>query len=128
MALFFALLINAAILIVSAAAFNSRGKYDVKHIEDASHLMREWLGPAASVLFGAALLAAGQSSTVTGTLAGQIVFEGFLRMRMRPWMRRIVTRVVAIVPAVLIIAVAGEESVNQLLLYSQVSRRKNKKG
>lgn len=119
-ALFFALLINAAILIVSAAAFNARGKTDVKHIEDASSLMRDWLGPAASVLFGAALLAAGQSSTVTGTLAGQIVFEGFLRMRMKPWLRRIVTRVVAIVPAVMIIAVAGEDSVNQLLLYSQV--------
>ncbi len=119
-ALFFALLINAAILIVSAAAFNARGKTDVKHIEDASSLMREWLGPAASIIFGAALLAAGQSSTVTGTLAGQIVFEGFLRMRMKPWLRRILTRMVAIVPAVLIIAVTGEESVNQLLLYSQV--------
>lgn len=119
-ALFLALLINAAILIVSAAAFNSRGKTDVKHIEDASELMQEWLGKGASILFGLALLAAGQSSTVTGTLAGQIVFEGFLRMKMAPWLRRIVTRVVAIVPAVLIIYWAGEDSVNKLLLYSQV--------
>lgn len=119
-ALFLALLINAAILIVSAAAFNARGKTDVKHIEDASELMKQWLGKGASILFGLALLAAGQSSTVTGTLAGQIVFEGFLRMRMAPWLRRIVTRVVAIVPAVLIIYWAGEESINKLLLYSQV--------
>lgn len=119
-ALFLALLINAAILIVSAAAFNARGKTDVKHIEDASELMKQWLGSFASVLFGLALLAAGQSSTVTGTLAGQIVFEGFLRMKMAPWLRRIVTRVVAIVPAVLIIYWAGEESINKLLLYSQV--------
>lgn len=119
-ALFLALLINAAILIVSAAAFNARGKTDVKHIEDASELMREWLGQGASILFGLALLAAGQSSTVTGTLAGQIVFEGFLQMKMAPWLRRIVTRVVAIVPTVLIIYWAGEESINKLLLYSQV--------
>ena len=119
-ALFLALLINAAILIVSAAAFNARGKTDVKHIEDASELMKQWLGSGASILFGLALLAAGQSSTVTGTLAGQIVFEGFLRMKMAPWLRRIVTRVVAIVPTVLIIYWAGEESINKLLLYSQV--------
>lgn len=119
-ALFLALLINAAILIVSAAAFNARGKTDVKHIEDASELMKQWLGSFASILFGLALLAAGQSSTVTGTLAGQIVFEGFLRMKMAPWLRRIVTRVVAIVPAVFIIYWAGEDSINKLLLYSQV--------
>ena len=119
-ALFLALLINAAILIVSAAAFNARGKTDVKHIEDASELMNEWLGKGASILFGLALLAAGQSSTLTGTLAGQIVFEGFLRMKMAPWLRRIVTRVVAIVPAVFIIYWTGEESINKLLLYSQV--------
>lgn len=119
-ALFLALLINAAILIVSAAAFNARGKTDVKHIEDASDLMKQWLGSFASILFGLALLAAGQSSTVTGTLAGQIVFEGFLRMKMAPWLRRIVTRVVAIVPAVFIIYWAGEDSINKLLLYSQV--------
>lgn len=119
-ALFLALLINAAILIVSAAAFNARGRTDVKHIEDASDLMRDWLGRGASILFGLALLAAGQSSTVTGTIAGQIVFEGFLRMRMKPWIRRILTRVVAIVPAILIIYWAGEDSINKLLLYSQV--------
>jgi manganese transport protein len=119
-ALFLALLINAAILIVSAAAFHARGLSDIKHIEDASALMREWLGPASAIIFGLALLAAGQSSTVTGTLAGQIVFEGFLNLQMTPWMRRLVTRVVAIVPALLIVLLVGQDSINQLLLYSQV--------
>ena len=119
-ALFLALFINSAILIVSAAAFNSRGIENVNSIEDASLLMRKWLGPAASILFGLALLAAGQSSTVTGTVAGQIVFEGFLLLQMKPWMRRLVTRVVAIVPAVVIVMVAGADSINQILLYSQV--------
>lgn len=120
LALFFALLINSAILITAAAAFHTRGKLDVQHIEDASNLMRDWLGPASAVLFGCALLAAGQSSTVTGTVAGQIVFEGHLQMRLAPWLRRLVTRVVAIVPALLIILWVGADSVNELLIYSQV--------
>jgi manganese transport protein len=119
-ALFFAMFINAAILITAAAAFNSRGRTDVTKIEDASELMRAWLGPASSILFGLALLAAGQSSTVTGTMAGQIVFEGHLRMRMKPWLRRLITRVVAVLPALLIIWIAGEDSVDKLLIYSQV--------
>lgn len=119
-ALVFALCINAAILIVAAASFHSRGHHDVQHIQDASALMKEWMGPMAAWLFGLALLAAGQSSTVTGTLAGQIVFEGFLKLQMKPWIRRLVTRLVAIVPALLIIGIAGSESINQLLLYSQV--------
>jgi manganese transport protein len=119
-ALFLAMFINAAILIVGAAAFHARGKTDVQHIEDASALMREWLGPMSAALFGCALLAAGQSSTVTGTMAGQIVFEGHLQMQMKPWLRRLVTRAVAIVPAVLIILIAGADSVNTLLIYSQV--------
>lgn len=119
-ALFFALFINAAILITAAAAFHSRGQRDVQHIEDASALMRAWLGPAAAILFGLALLAAGQSSTVTGTVAGQIVFEGHLQMRLSPWLRRLITRAVAIVPALLIILVLGANSINRLLIYSQV--------
>ncbi len=119
-ALFLALLVNAAILITSAAAFHSRGHHNVRHIEEASELMKKWLGPASSIIFGLALLAAGQSSTVTGTIAGQIVFEGFLRIRLRPWLRRLVTRVVAIAPALLIVLIAGEDSINYLLLVSQV--------
>ena len=119
-ALFFAMFINAAILVTAAAAFHARGRHDVQHIEDASALMREWLGPASAILFGLALLAAGQSSTVTGTMAGQIVFEGHLRMQMKPWLRRLVTRVVAIVPALFIILLAGRDSINEMLIYSQV--------
>lgn len=119
-ALFLALLVNAAILITSAAAFHDRGHHNIRHIEEAAELMRQWLGPASSVIFGLALLAAGQSSTVTGTIAGQIVFEGFLRIRLKPWLRRLVTRVVAIAPALLIVLVTGEESINYLLLVSQV--------
>jgi manganese transport protein len=119
-ALFLALFVNAAILITSSAAFHARGQKNVRHIEEASELMRKWMGPAASILFGLALLAAGQSSTVTGTIAGQIVFEGFLKIRLKPWLRRIVTRVVAIAPALLIVMIAGEDSINRLLLVSQV--------
>lgn len=119
-ALCFALFINAAILITAAAAFHSRGRHDVQHIEDASALMRDWLGRASAVLFGLALLAAGQSSAVTGTMAGQIVFEGHLKMRMKPWLRRLLTRIVAIVPALFIILVVGRNSINEMLIYSQV--------
>jgi manganese transport protein len=119
-ALIFAMFVNAAILIVGSAAFHSRGKTNVQYIEDASHLMGELLGPATAILFGCALLAAGQSSTVTGTMAGQIVFEGHLQLRMKPWLRRLVTRVVAIAPAILIIVMVGAESINELLIYSQV--------
>lgn len=119
-ALFFALFINSAILITAAAAFYSRGRHEVHQIEEASALMREWLGPVSAIVFGFALLAAGQSSAVTGTVAGQIVFEGHLKMRMAPWVRRLVTRGVAIIPALLIILLTGEESVNELLIYSQV--------
>lgn len=119
-ALFLALLVNAAILIVAAAAFHRRGLYHVSSIEDAARLMRQWMGPVSAVLFGLALLAAGQSSTVTGTLAGQIVFEGFLKLTLPPWARRLVTRAVAIVPAILIIWWAGEEAIDRLLVWSQV--------
>lgn len=119
-ALFLALLVNAAILITSAAAFHSRGQHNVQHIEEAALLMRQWMGPAASIVFGLALLAAGQSSTVTGTIAGQIVFEGFLRIKLKPWLRRLVTRVVAIAPALIIVLIMGEDRINWLLLVSQV--------
>src|SRR2546428_9590580 len=100
-ALMFALFINAAILIVAAATFHSHGQHDVPEIQDAYKLLSPTLGvPIASALFAFALLASGQSSTLTGTLAGQIVMEGFLNIRLRPWLRRLITRLIAIVPAV----------------------------
>ncbi len=96
----FALFINAAILIVSAAAFHSRGQHDVAEIQDAYKLLSPLLGvTAASAIFAVALLASGQNSTLTGTLAGQIVMEGFLNIRLRPWLRRLITRLIAIIPA-----------------------------
>lgn len=119
-ALILALLVNAAILIVAAAAFHERGERSVRHIEEAAELMRQWLGPASYLLFALALLAAGQSSAVTGTIAGQVVFEGFLQLRLAPWLRRLITRSVAIVPALLIVIITGEASINRLLLFSQV--------
>jgi manganese transport protein len=119
-ALTFALLINAAILIVSAAAFHGSG-HDVAEIQDAYKLLSPLLGvTGASALFALALLASGQNSTLTGTLAGQIVMEGFLDIHMRPWLRRIITRGVAIVPAIIVTAVAGESGTAKLLVLSQV--------
>jgi manganese transport protein len=121
LALFGALLINAAILIVAAAAFHAQGKHDVAEIQDAHKLLSPMLGVgAASVLFAVALLASGQNSTLTGTLAGQIVMEGFLNIRMRPWLRRLVTRLIAIVPAVAVTALYGESGSTKLLVLSQV--------
>jgi manganese transport protein len=115
-----AFLINAAILIVAAAAFYSRG-IEVTQIQQAHALLEGVLGSQiAPYAFAVALLCAGQSSTVTGTLAGQITMEGFLRLRIRPWLRRLVTRTMAIIPAVAVILWAGEESVYQLLIFSQV--------
>jgi manganese transport protein len=120
-ALMFALFINAAILIVSAATFYTRGQHEVAEIQDAYKLLSPMLGvPAASVLFAFALLASGQNSTLTGTLAGQIVMEGFLNIRLRPWLRRLITRLVAIVPAVICAALYGARGTAQLLLVSQV--------
>jgi manganese transport protein len=116
-----ALFINAAILIFSAAAFHWSGLQDVAELQDAYRLLSPMLGVgAASTLFAIALLASGQNATLTGTLAGQIVMEGFLNFRMRPWLRRIVTRLLAIVPAVVVIAVYGEEGTTELLVWSQV--------
>ena len=120
-ALMFALFINAAILIVAAATFYTRGRNDVAEIQDAYKLLTPLLGAAgASSVFALALLASGQNSTLTGTLAGQIVMEGFLNIRLRPWLRRLITRVIAIVPAVVVTIISGEKGTTNLLVLSQV--------
>src|SRR4030081_3859416 len=120
-ALGFALFVNAAILILGAAAFHTRGLHDVAEISDAYKLLSPVLGASlASTLFACALLASGQNSTLTGTLAGQIVMEGFLEIRLKPWLRRLITRAMAIVPAALVIGIAGESKVTALLVFSQV--------
>lgn len=115
-----ALLVNAAILILAAAVFHAQG-IEVTEIQQAHIMLSPLLGTtAASFLFAFALLLSGQASTITGTLAGQIVMEGFLNIRMRPWLRRFITRALAITPAVLVIAIAGDSAVYQLLILSQV--------
>jgi manganese transport protein len=120
-ALTFALFINAAILIVAAATFYSRGRNDVAEIQDAYKLLSPLLGvTGASTLFALALLASGQNSTLTGTLAGQIVMEGFLNLRIRPWLRRLITRGIAIVPAIIVTIISGEKGTANLLVLSQV--------
>jgi manganese transport protein len=119
-ALMFALFINAAILIVSAASFHGGGE-KVEEIQDAYKLLSPVLGvTVASTLFAVALLASGQNSTLTGTLAGQIVMEGFLNIRLRPWLRRLITRLIAIIPAVVVTALYGEKGTTDLLVFSQV--------
>ena len=120
-ALGFALFINAAIFILGAAAFHTRGLNEVADISEAYKLLTPILGASfASTLFAFALLASGQNSTLTGTLAGQIVVEGFLQIHLKPWIRRLVTRPVAILPAILVIGLAGEGKVTSLLILSQV--------
>jgi len=120
-ALMFALFINAAILIVAAATFYTRGRNDVAEIQDAYKLLTPLLGvTGASALFAIALLASGQNSTLTGTLAGQIVMEGFLNIRLRPWLRRLITRLIAIIPAVIVTIISGEKGTTNLLVLSQV--------
>jgi manganese transport protein len=115
------LFINAAILIVAAATFHTRGHYQVAEIQDAYKLLSPTLGvPLASGIFAIALLCSGQNSTLTGTLAGQIVMEGFLNIRIRPWLRRLITRGIAIVPAVIVAAMYGASGTAKLLLLSQV--------
>jgi manganese transport protein len=115
-----ALLVNAAILVLSASTFFSRGIV-VNEIQKAHELLSPLLGTAlGSALFAIALLASGQSSTITGTMAGQIVMEGFLNFRMRPWLRRLITRMVAIVPAALTVWYSGEQGTYKLLILSQV--------
>jgi manganese transport protein len=120
-ALMFALFINAAILVLAAAVFHWSGHQDVAEIQDAYKLLSPLLGVSfASILFAVALLASGQNSTLTGTLAGQIVMEGFLNIRITPWLRRLITRGIAIVPAVLVIGIFGESKTTELLIASQV--------
>lgn len=121
LALSIALLINSAILIVSAATFHFTGHQNVGEIQDAYQLLSPLLGvSAASAIFGVALLASGQSSTLTATLAGQIVMEGFLQFRLPPWLRRVVTRLLAIVPALVTIILFGDKSTSNLIIFSQV--------
>ena len=120
-ALMFALFINGSILVLAAAAFHKTGHAEVAEIQDAFHLLDGVLGVTfASVLFAVALLASGQNSTLTGTLAGQIVMEGFLNIRLRPWLRRLITRAIAIVPAIVVIGLFGESKSTELLVASQV--------
>jgi manganese transport protein len=120
-ALMFALFINAAILVLAASVFHWSGHENVAEIQDAYKLLSPLLGVSfASVLFAVALLASGQNSTLTGTLAGQVVMEGFLNIRLRPWLRRLITRALAIIPAVLVIGISGESKTTQLLIASQV--------
>ncbi len=120
-ALSFALFINAAILIVAAATFHTTGNNEVAEIQDAYQLLTPLLGVgAASTMFAVALLASGQNSTLTGTLAGQIVMEGFLDIRLRPWLRRLITRAIAIIPAVIVSILYGESGTAKLLILSQV--------
>jgi manganese transport protein len=119
-ALSIALFINAAILIVAAASFHTTGNQEVAEIQDAYKLLTPLLGAGASTVFALALLASGQNSTLTGTLAGQIVMEGFLNIRLRPWLRRLITRMIAIVPAAIVAILYGESGTARLLILSQV--------
>jgi manganese transport protein len=116
-----AFFINAAILILAAASFHNSGNQNVADINDAYHLLDPVLGVKfAGIFFAVALLAAGQNSTLTGTLAGQIVMEGFLNIRLKPWIRRLVTRLVAIIPALVVTIIYGEKGTGELLILSQV--------
>jgi manganese transport protein len=120
-ALMFALFINAAILIMAAAVFHGSGHENVADINDAYELLSPLLGTTmASVLFAVALLCSGQNATLTGTLAGQIVMEGFINLRIRPWLRRLVTRLIAIIPAIIVVSIYGERGAGPLLILSQV--------
>lgn len=120
-ALNFAFFVNAAILILAAAVFYENGIFEVAEIKDAHALLEPLLGSSlAPILFALALIAAGQSSTLTGTLAGQIVMEGYLNLRIQPWVRRLITRLIAIIPALLTIYYFGESSTGELLVLSQV--------
>ncbi len=120
-ALNIAFLVNAAILVLAATVFHYSGRTEVAELKEAHHLLDSLLGSnLAPILFAVALIAAGQSSTVTGTLAGQIVMEGYLQLRINPWVRRLLTRLLAIVPAILVIYTFGEDKVDSLLVLSQV--------
>ena len=119
-ALNLAFFVNAAILIVAATVFFKTGNSDVAEIKEAHRLLPQFLGNLAPILFAVALIASGQSSTITGTLAGQIVMEGYLSLRINPLLRRLITRMVAIIPALIVIIIYGEENVDALLILSQV--------
>lgn len=120
-ALNLAFFVNAAILILAASAFYKNGLFDVSEIQDAHQFLAPLLGTKwAAILFAVALIAAGQSSTITGTLAGQVVMEGYLNLRIQPWLRRLLTRLIAIVPALLTITILGEGATGELLVLSQV--------
>jgi manganese transport protein len=120
-ALNLAFFVNAAILILAASTFYKNGMFEVAEIQDAHQLLAPLLGTSwAPILFAVALIAAGQSSTITGTLAGQIIMEGYLNLRIQPWVRRIITRLIAIVPAVIAILYFGESVTGKLLILSQV--------
>ncbi|WP_298148225.1 Nramp family divalent metal transporter [Flavobacterium sp.] len=120
-ALNLAFFVNAAILILAATTFYKNGYFEVAEIQDAYRFLEPLLGTEwAPILFAVALIAAGQSSTITGTLAGQIIMEGYLNLRIQPWVRRIITRLIAIVPALIVISVFGEEVTGKMLIFSQV--------
>jgi manganese transport protein len=120
-ALMFALFINAAIMVMAAAVFHGSGHENVADISDAYQLLSPLLGTtAASALFAMALLCSGQNATLTGTLAGQIVMEGFINLRLRPWLRRLITRLIAIVPAIIVVMLYGERGTGALIIASQV--------
>jgi manganese transport protein len=120
-ALTVALFVNAAILIVASAVFHRSGHFEVAAIEDAYKLLSPLVGAAgASTLFAIALLASGQNSSITGTLAGQVVMEGFIHLRVAPWLRRLITRSIAIIPTIVVVALWGEHGTEKLLLLSQV--------
>lgn len=121
MSLFLAFFINAAILIVAAATFHTTGNHDIADIHDAYKMLAPILGTTfASIFFAIALLASGQNSTLTGTLAGQIVMEGFLNIRLKPWLRRLITRLIAVIPALIVTILYGEKGTTELLVLSQV--------
>jgi manganese transport protein len=121
LALCFAFVVNCSILILAAAAFNKNGLFEVAEIQDAHKLLSPLLGTSLSgILFAIALLASGHNSTITGTLAGQVVMEGFINLKMKPWMRRLLTRAVAIVPTIIVVWLYGPHGMAKLLVLSQV--------
>ena len=121
LALTLALFVNAAILIVAAAVFHRSGHFEVAAIQDAYKLLSPLVGAAgASTLFAIALLASGQNSSITGTLAGQVVMEGFVHLKVSAWLRRLITRTIAIIPTIIVVAITGERGTEKLLLLSQV--------
>ncbi len=120
-ALNIAFFVNISILILAAANFHANGYKQVAELEDAHRLLKQILGSTSSTLFGIALIASGQSSTITGTMAGQVIMEGYLNIKIKPWIRRLVTRSLALVPASLTIYWVGEKSLNSLLIFSQIA-------